>query len=89
MEIQIFFHLLRLELIILVRFITLFLVYCRQVVLKPVAGSYTAAQLTTALQGFGIPPDNIIYADGWKSWDSSTNQHQLLLLQVLIQNLFI
>ena len=27
----------------------------------------------TALQGFGIPPDNIIYADGWKSWDSSTN----------------
>ena len=36
-------------------------------------GSYTEAQLTTALQGFGIPPDNIMYADGWKSWDSSTN----------------
>ena len=36
-------------------------------------GSYTAAQLTAALQGFGIPPDNIMYADGWKSWDTSTN----------------
>ena len=37
-------------------------------------GSYTAAQLTAALQGFGIPPDNIMYADGWKTWDSSNDQ---------------
>ena len=36
-------------------------------------GSYTEAQLTDALQGFGVPPDNIMYAGGWKTWDSSTN----------------
>ncbi len=33
-----------------------------------------AAELTTALEGFGIPPENYIY-DGtnWLSWDSSSN----------------
>ncbi len=32
-----------------------------------------ASELTASLQGFGIPPDNIMYAGGWKTWDSSTN----------------
>ena len=32
-----------------------------------------ASELTASLQGFGIPPDNIMYAGGWKTWDSSAN----------------
>ena len=32
-----------------------------------------ASELTASLQGFGIPPENIMYAGGWKTWDSSTN----------------
>ena len=32
-----------------------------------------ASELTASLQGFGIPPDNIMYAGGWKTWDSTAN----------------
>ena len=32
-----------------------------------------ASELTASLQGFGIPPENIMYAGEWKTWDSSTN----------------
>ena len=31
------------------------------------------AELTESLQGFGIPPENIMYAGEWKTWDSSAN----------------
>ena len=32
-----------------------------------------ASEVTEALQGFGVPPDNIMYSGGWKTWDSSTD----------------
>ena len=32
-----------------------------------------ASELTASLQGFGIPPENIMYAGEWKTWDSSAN----------------
>ena len=31
------------------------------------------SELTAALQGFGVPPNNIMYAGEWKTWDSSSN----------------
>jgi len=33
-----------------------------------------ASELTASLQGFGIPPENIMYAGEWKTWDSTNDE---------------